>query len=90
MTQPGCQAVHGVGGDALGGVDGGGVAETGRLADVVGRESDRVVAAGVPDRQVAFSADVGDGPVIAVWERAWEEFVPFLERVSCSSVKRRG
>ena len=28
---PGEQAVHGVGGDALGGVDGGGVAETGRV-----------------------------------------------------------
>ena len=33
---PGQQAVHGVGGDALGGMDGGGVAETGRGADVVG------------------------------------------------------
>ena len=32
---PGQQAVHGVGGDALGAVDGGGVAETGRGADVV-------------------------------------------------------
>jgi hypothetical protein len=32
---PGQQAVHGVGGDALGGVDGGGVAETGRLADIL-------------------------------------------------------
>ena len=32
---PGQQAVHGVGGDALGGMDGGGVAETGRGAHIV-------------------------------------------------------
>ena len=37
--------MHRVGGDALGGVDGGGVAETGRGADVVGGQPDRVVAA---------------------------------------------
>ena len=37
---PGQQAVHGVGGDALGGVDGGGIAETGRGRDVVGGEPD--------------------------------------------------
>jgi hypothetical protein len=42
---PGEQAVHGVGGNALGGVDGGGVAEARRSIDVVGGESDRVVAA---------------------------------------------
>ena len=47
-------------------MDGGGVAETGRVADVVGGESDREVAAGVPDRQVAVSADMGDGPAVAV------------------------
>ena len=42
---PGSKPVHGVGGDALGGVDGGGVAEARRSIDVVGGESDRVVAA---------------------------------------------
>ena len=63
---PGEQAVHGVGGDALGGVDGGGVAEAGRLADIVGRESDGELAAGVPDGQVALFADMGDGPAVAV------------------------
>ena len=42
------EAVHGVGGDALGGMDGGGVAETGRLANVVGGESDGEPAAVVP------------------------------------------
>ena len=50
---PGDQAVHGVGGDALGGVDGGGVAESGRGADVVGGQPDGAVAAGVPHGQVA-------------------------------------
>ena len=54
---PGSQPVHGVGGDALGGVDGGGVAETGRLADIVGGEPDGEVAAGVPDGQPAVVAD---------------------------------
>ena len=62
----GQEAVHGVGGDALGRMDGGGVAETGRLADIVGGESDREVAAGVPDGQVAVLADMGDGPAVAV------------------------
>ena len=63
---PGQQAVHGVGGDALGGVDGGGVAETGRGADVVGGQPDGEVAAVVPDREVTAPADVGDGPPVAV------------------------
>ena len=58
--------MHGVGGDALGGVDGGGVAETGRLADIVGGESDRVVAASVSYSQVGLLADLGDGPAVAV------------------------
>ena len=58
--------MHGVGGDALGGVDGGGVAEAGRLADIVGGESDREVAAGVPYGQVTVFADMGDGPAVAV------------------------
>jgi hypothetical protein len=49
---PGREAVHGVGGDALGGMDGGGVAETGRGAHIVNRQPDRVVAVVVPDREV--------------------------------------
>ena len=56
---PGSEAVHGVGGDALGGVDGGGVAEAGRVADVVGGESDGELAAVVPDCQVAVSGRYG-------------------------------
>ena len=63
---PGEQAVHGVGGDALGGVDGGGVAETGRRADIVGGQPDRAVAAVMPHSQVTLSADMGDGPAVAV------------------------
>ena len=50
---PGDQAVHGVGGDALGGMDGGRVPELGGLGDVVGGQPGGEVAAGVPDRQVA-------------------------------------
>ena len=61
------QAVHGVGGDALGAVDGGGVAETGRGGDVVGGQPDGQLAAVVPDGQVAVFADVGDGPAVAVF-----------------------
>ena len=63
---PGHQAVHGVGGDALGSMDGGGVAETGRGVDVVGGQPDGEVAAGVPHGQVAVFADAGDGPAVAV------------------------
>jgi hypothetical protein len=58
--------VHGVGGDALGAVDGAGVAETGRGADVVGGESADKLAAVAPDGQVAVPPDVGDGPAVAV------------------------
>ena len=50
---PGSEAVHGVGGDALGGMDGGGVAETGRLADIVGGQPDGEVAAVMSDGEVA-------------------------------------
>ena len=63
---PGQQAVHGVGGDALGGVDGGGIAETGRGRDVIGGELALEVAAAVPDGEVAAPADAGDGPAVAV------------------------
>ena len=65
---PGQQAVHGVGGDTLGGIDGGGVTETGRGADVVGWQPDGEVAAGVPDGQVAVLAYVGDGPAVTVFD----------------------
>jgi hypothetical protein len=58
--------VHGVGGYALGCVDGGGVAEACRLPDVVPGEPDGEVAAGVPRGQVAAVADLGDGPAVAV------------------------
>ena len=47
---PGDQAVHGVGGDALGGVDGGGVAELGRGADVVGGQPDGAAGCGCAAR----------------------------------------
>ena len=63
---PGQQAVHGVGGDALGGMDGGGVAETGRGAHIIGRQPDGQLAAVVPDREVTVPADAGDGPPVAV------------------------
>ena len=71
---PVTQAVHRVGGDALGGVDGGGVAETGRGADVVGGQPDGAVTAVVPHGQVAASADLGDGPAVAVLDPVgWRE-----------------
>src|SRR5215210_2372922 len=63
---PGQQAVHGVGGDTLGRVDGGGVAETGRAAHIATRQPDGQLAAVVPDREVAAPADAGDGPPVAV------------------------
>jgi hypothetical protein len=47
-------------------MDGGGVAEAGRVADIVGGEPDCAVAAGVPGGQVAVSADMGDRPAVAV------------------------
>ena len=63
---PGGQAVHGIGGDALGGMDGCGVPEFGRLGDVGGGQPAGELVAGVPDGEVAVSADVGDGPPVAV------------------------
>ena len=65
---PGQQAVHGVGGDALGSVDGGGVAESGRRSNIVGGQPDGEVAAGVPHGQVTLLADAGDGPTVAVFD----------------------
>ena len=52
------QAVHGVGGDALGAVDGGGAAEAGRGANVVGGQPHGAVAAGMPHCQVTLFGDV--------------------------------
>jgi hypothetical protein len=63
---PRCEAVHGVGGDALGGVDGGGIAEIGRGAHIVNRQPDAQLAAVVPHAQSAAPADMGDGPAVAV------------------------
>ena len=51
------QAVHGVGGDALGAVDGGGVAEPGRGADVVGGQPGSEPAPLVPNGQLAVLAN---------------------------------
>ena len=47
-------------------MDGGGVAETGRGAHIVGGQSDGQLAAVVPDREVTVPADAGDGPPVAV------------------------
>src|SRR5687767_10107121 len=49
-------------------MDGGGVAETGRGANIVGRQPDGEVAAGVPDGEVTAPADAGDGPPVAVFD----------------------
>jgi hypothetical protein len=64
---PGQQAMHRVGGDALGRMDGGGVAKTGRRLNVVGGESDGQVAAGVSHGQVTVFSDVGDHPAVPVF-----------------------
>ena len=63
---PGEESVHGVGGDALRRMDGGGIAETGRGAHIVTRQPDGQLAAVVPDREVTAPADAGDGPAVAV------------------------
>jgi hypothetical protein len=63
---PRCEAVHGVGGDALGGMDGGGIAQTGRGAHIVRGQPDGQLAAVVPHGQVTAPADAGDGPPVAV------------------------
>ena len=54
------EAVAGVGGDALGGVDGGGVAEFDGLGDVVGGQGELVVVAQVLDVEGAVAVDGGD------------------------------
>jgi hypothetical protein len=60
------KAVHGVGGDALGGMDGAGVAETGRGAHIVNGQLNGQLAAGMPHSQVTLFGDVGDDPPVAV------------------------
>ncbi len=47
----GDQAVHGVGGDPLGGMDGRRIPQLGGLPDVLGGEPGGELAAGVPDRR---------------------------------------
>src|SRR5687767_550550 len=49
-------------------MDGGGVAETGRLMYVIAGQPDRQVAAGVSHGQVTLFGDVGDGPPVAVFD----------------------
>ena len=56
----------GVGGDALGGVDRGGVAEFDELGDVVGGQREPVVVAQVPDVDRAVAVNGGDLPAVAV------------------------
>jgi hypothetical protein len=63
---PSDETVHGLGGDALGTVDGGGVAETGRGTHIVNRQADAQLAAVAPDGEVTAPADAGDGPAVAV------------------------
>jgi len=59
--------VHGVGGDALGGVNGGGVAEAGGSADIVGGQPDgEVMVAVMCGGEPAVVAHCGDGPAVAV------------------------
>ena len=62
----GDQAVHGVGGDPLRGVHGGGVAQLNRLGDIVGGQPDGAAVAVVPHRQATAPADLEDGPPVAV------------------------
>jgi hypothetical protein len=64
----GNQALHGVGGDALGGVDGGGVAETGWGLNIVGWQPDGAVTSVVSNGQVAVLADMDDGPTVSVFD----------------------
>jgi hypothetical protein len=60
------QAMHGVGGDALGAVDGGGVAKAGRGLNVVGGEPCGEVAVAVSDGQVAAATYSSDGPAVSI------------------------
>jgi hypothetical protein len=59
-------AVHGVGGDALGGVGGGRVAEFDGLGDVIERQLDVASGLSVADVQTTPIVDVDDGPAVAI------------------------
>jgi hypothetical protein len=60
------QAVHGVGGDPLRGVHGGGVAQLNRLGGIGGRQPNRAAVSAMPNRQVTAAADLEDGPTVPV------------------------
>src|SRR5829696_2654401 len=60
------EAVGGVGGDSLGGVDGGGVAELDRLPHIVPGQGDRLAGAAVEGADAAVGGEGGDGPPVAV------------------------
>src|SRR5829696_5291316 len=60
------EAVGGVGGDALGGVDSGGVAELDRLPHVTGGQGDRLPRAAMNCPRAAIGGEGGDGPAVAV------------------------
>ncbi len=60
------QAVDGVGGDPLGGVDGRGVPEVDLLSDIVGGQGDVPSGLSVPGLEAAAQGGAGDGPPVAV------------------------
>src|SRR3954462_4042354 len=62
----GDEAVHGVGGDALGGVDGGRIAEFDGRPDVVGWQGGNRAGAEVFHAELTLSGDVVNGPTVAV------------------------
>src|SRR5215204_2920043 len=62
------QTVHRVGGDALGAVDGGGVAKASRGSNVVGGEPCGEVAAVVSDDQVAAATYSSDDTAVSVFD----------------------
>ncbi len=62
----GGEPVHGVGGDALGAVDSGRVAQFGALCDVVGGQGDDAPVGVVLDGQPATHSDLEDSPAVAV------------------------
>ncbi len=93
--------VDDIGGDALGGVDGGGVAELDMLGHVR-RGQDRVQPRGrVPHRQGAVGPDVGDDPAVAVLHpvgathpepsvvAATDHHVPTMRRTAIGETDRR-
>ena len=62
----GDQSVHGVGGDPLRGVHGGGVAQLNRFLHIVGGQPNSAAAAVVPHCQAAIPGDIEDGPPVPV------------------------